>query len=109
MTDGFSGYYFPLALKGVMDGLAMASFVKMFRWPTALAALPVFLFLNGLTLVFHSLILPHLNAPEIAAMNCAGGLIICAATLVILEVRRVELANYLPALVVAPLLARWLL
>jgi uncharacterized membrane protein YqgA involved in biofilm formation len=27
---------------------------------------------------------------------------------VVLAVRRVELANYLPALVVAPLLARWL-
>jgi uncharacterized membrane protein YqgA involved in biofilm formation len=34
--------------------------------------------------------------------------VIGATALVVLAVRRVELANYLPALVVAPLLARWL-
>lgn len=109
VTDGLAGYFFPLALKGAMDGLAMTSFVKMFRWPVALAAVPVFLFLNGLALAVHTVALPHLAAPELAAVNCAAGLIICATTLVILEARRVELANYLPALVVAPLLAHWML
>jgi uncharacterized membrane protein YqgA involved in biofilm formation len=34
--------------------------------------------------------------------------VVCAATLVILESRRVELANYLPALAVAPILSRLL-
>jgi uncharacterized membrane protein YqgA involved in biofilm formation len=38
-------------------------------------------------------------------VGIAAGLITCAVSLVIFEVRRVELANYLPALVVAPLLA----
>ena len=36
-----------------------------------------------------------------------AGFIVCAMALVIFEVRRVELANYLPALAVAPLLL-WL-
>ena len=41
VADGLSGYFYLLAVKGVMDGLAMASFVKMFRWPAALSAVPV--------------------------------------------------------------------
>jgi uncharacterized membrane protein YqgA involved in biofilm formation len=110
VTDGLGGYYLPLVLKAVMDGLAMTSFVKMFRWPVALAALPVLIFQNGLAHGVHAFVLPWLAAPEwVQAINVAAGLNICAATLVILGVRRVELANYLPSLAVAPLMTKWLL
>jgi uncharacterized membrane protein YqgA involved in biofilm formation len=109
VMDGLGNYFFPLALKAVMDGLAMATFVKMFRWPAALAALPVFLWLNGLAYAAHALALSSLASPElIRAVNAAAGLLICAMTLVILEARRVELANYLPALFLAPVLNHWL-
>jgi hypothetical protein len=85
------------------------SFVKQFRWPVALAAVPVLLFLNGLALAVHAFARPWLEARGLVpAVNAAAGLVICATALVVLEVRRVELANYLPALVVAPLLGWWL-
>lgn len=110
VTDGLSGYYYPLVLKAVMDGLAMTSFVKLFRWPVALAALPVLIFQNGLAHGVHAFVLPWLTAPEwVQAINVVAGLNICAATLVILGVRRVELANYLPSLAVAPLVTKFLL
>lgn len=109
VTDGLGNYFLPLALKAVMDGMAMTTFVKMLRWPVALAAVPVFLFLNGLAVIIHLLVLPKLATPELVqAINAAAGLLICAMTLVILEVRRVELANYLPALFLAPILSRFL-
>jgi hypothetical protein len=105
VTDGLAGYFYPLALKAVMDGLAMATFVKMFRWPAALAAFPVFCLLYALSGAVHGMALPHLAAPGLLqAVNAAAGLIVCATTLVILGVRRVELANYLPALAISPLL-----
>ena len=107
VTDGLSEFFYPLALKAVMDGLATMSFVKIFRWPAALAAAPVFFFLNDIALAVHTFAQPWLDAHHARhAVNVAAGLIICATTLVVLEVRRVELANYLPALVVAPLLTR---
>lgn len=107
VTDGLDNYFYPLALKAVMDGLAMTSFVKMFRWPAALAAVPVFLLLNGVAYIVHGLVLPWLDSAVLVhSVNAAAGLVICAMTLVILEARRVELANYLPALVLAPILAR---
>ena len=109
VVDGLSDYFYVFAIKAVMDGLAMMSFVKLFRWPVALAALPVFGFLNGLTIGVHQFVLPMLATPDlIHSVNLAAGLITCATVLVILEVRRVELANYLPALGVAPLLTHWL-
>jgi uncharacterized membrane protein YqgA involved in biofilm formation len=106
VADGLSQYFYLLLVKAVMDGLAMLSFVKLFRWPVALAALPVFLFLNSLALSVQYGLAPWLAAHLVGHyVNLAAGLVTCSVSLVIFEVRRVELANYLPALAVAPLLA----
>jgi hypothetical protein len=108
VADAMSGYYYLLAVKAVMDGLAMASFVKTFRWPAAMSAIPVFALLGFVTLACQLYARPFLEARQlIDSVNAAAGLVACAITLVIFEVRRVELANFLPALAVAPLLA-WL-
>ena len=108
VMDGLENYWYLLLLKGVMDGLAMMSFVNLFRWPVALTALPVNLFFNALSLLVRLGLQPWMDAHGLTApVGVAAGLITCSVSLVILEVRRVELANYLPALAVAPLLAHW--
>jgi uncharacterized protein len=109
VADGLSGFFYLLLLKAVMDALAMVTFVKLFRWPAALAAFPVFLFLNGLTVALHFGLQPWLDARGLtASVNVAAGLVACIVPVVIFEVRRVELNSYLPAIVVAPLLMFWL-
>ncbi|HEX3857007.1 MAG TPA: DUF554 family protein [Verrucomicrobiae bacterium] len=108
VTDGLSGDFYLLAVKAFMDGLAMTGFMKMFGWPAALSAFPVYFFLAALTLVAQFYAKPFLDAHNlIDSVNVAGGFIACAVALVIFEIRKVELANYLPALAIAPLLA-WL-
>jgi uncharacterized membrane protein YqgA involved in biofilm formation len=109
VADGLSGYFYLLAVKGVMDGLAMTSFVKMFRWPAAMSAIPVFALLGVITLSCQLYARPFLEARQLLdSVNAAAGLAAWAVALVIFETRKVELANFLPALAVAPLLA-WLL
>ncbi len=109
VADGLDNYFYLLLLKGVMDGLAMMSFVKIFRWPVALSALPVFLFFNGLSLAVQLCALPWLDTLGLTGfVGAATGLVTCSVAVVIFEVRRVELANYLPALAIAPLLGHWL-
>jgi uncharacterized protein len=109
VSDGLTNYFYLLLVKAVMDGLAMASFVKMFRWPVALSAIPVFLFLNSLSLSVQLGALPWLTAMGVMNyVNLAAGFITCSVALVVLEVRRVEMANFLPGLLVAPLLGHWL-
>jgi uncharacterized membrane protein YqgA involved in biofilm formation len=91
-----------------MDGLAMTSFVKMFGWFSALSAFPVYVFLGAITLAVQFYAKPFFDSHNLVdSVNAAAGFIALAVALVILEVRKVELANYLPALLVAPLLA-WL-
>jgi uncharacterized protein len=107
--DSATGFIWLLAVKAVMDGLAMTGFVKVFGWPSALAAFPVFAFLSGITLACQFWARPWLESQELAgSVQAAAGFIACAIALMVFEVRRVELANFLPALVLAPLLA-WLL
>ena len=113
VTDGLSGYFWLLAVKAIMDAMAMTSFVKIFRWPAALSAFPVLVLLGGITLACRLYAAPFLESHSlhehslIQAVNAAAGLVACAVVLVIFEVRKVELANFLPGLVLAPLFA-WL-
>jgi uncharacterized protein len=104
VTDGLSGYFWLLAIKAVMDGLAMASFVKIFRWPAMLSAIPVFVLFGVLALATRLYLRPFLSSGDLTgSINAVNGLITCAVALVIFEVRKAELANYLPCLVLAPL------
>jgi hypothetical protein len=109
VTDGLSGYFYLLAVKAVMDGLATMGFVRSLGWPTALSAFSVWVFLGGITLACRLYAAPFLAGHDLVApVNAAAGFIACAVALVIFEVRKVELANFLPGLAIAPLLA-WLL
>jgi uncharacterized membrane protein YqgA involved in biofilm formation len=106
VTDGLSGYFFLLAIKAVMDGLAMAGLMKNFGWLPAMSAFPVFALLGLVTFVSRTYALPLLEPRGLLdPVNAAAGLITCAVALVIFDIRKVELANYLPALALAPLLA----
>lgn len=105
ITDSNSSYFYPLAIKGLMDGLAMMGFVVMFGFGALLSALPVFVFLGTITMVTHVYLEPLLARPIIEAIHAVGGLVICTVGVVIFEIRRVQLADYLPALIIAPLLA----
>jgi uncharacterized membrane protein YqgA involved in biofilm formation len=107
VTDGLSNYFYLLAVKAVMDALAMLDLVKVFRWPSALSAVPVFVFFSVISMAMQSYIKPLLTPHELDSINVAAGLLACIVTIVIFEVRKVELANFLPALVIAPLLTKW--
>jgi len=106
--SGGGGYLYPLGIKAVMDGLAMMGFVRMFGLGAVLSALPVFVFLSVLSLGTTVYFEPLLRTYSLTdSVNTTGGLLLTVMALVMFEVKRVELADYLPALAVAPLLT-WL-
>jgi uncharacterized membrane protein YqgA involved in biofilm formation len=112
VQDGLSGYFYPLAVKGVMDGLAAAGFALIFGWGAMLAALPVLAFQGTVTLFCLRMAGPFLEAHSVAhdltrSVNAAGGLLVFSVALVMLQLKKVELADYLPSLVWAPLVT-WL-
>lgn len=112
LQDGLHNFWYLLAVKAVMDGLAAQAFVPMLGRGILLAALPVVAWQGLLTLGARALVEAgwlSTFAPATAAFHLVCGFLAIAVAVVIFEVRKIELANYLPALVIAPLLARWLL
>jgi len=108
VADGLSGYYYLLGVKAIMDALAMTGFIRVFRWPAAMSAFPVLVFFSAVSLAIELCVKPALSPAGLDSINAVAGLLACIVTIVIFEVRKVELANFLPALVIAPLLTKWL-
>jgi uncharacterized membrane protein YqgA involved in biofilm formation len=106
VQDGLSAYFYPLAVKAVMDALASVGFVGMFGWGVVLAALPVLAFQGTITLLCAYWLKPLLAAHAlIDSVNAVGGLLVFCVALVILGLKKIEMADYLPSLVFAPLMA----
>jgi uncharacterized protein len=101
----------PLFLvKAVMDGLATMTFCATFGWGALVSAIPVLAF-QGLLIRCVQLLEPmfrHQPAPLIDSINATDGLLIFCVALIVLEVKKVRVAEYLPSLILAPLLMRWL-
>jgi hypothetical protein len=106
VQDGLSGYYYPLAVKAVMDGLATMGFISLFGWGVMIAALPVLVFQGTITLACAQYLRPFLETHSLVdPVNAAGGLLVCSVALVIFQLKRIELADYLPSLAFAPMIA----
>lgn len=110
IEDGLGkGIPFALLAKSAMDGVATLAMAPRFGWGVMLAVIPVVSMQGTVTLLARSFA-PLRDNPELhSAVSLTGGMMVMTIVLVILEVRKVPLADYLPALVVAPLLANWLL
>jgi uncharacterized membrane protein YqgA involved in biofilm formation len=107
IQDGLLGYWQPLAIKMVMDGLAAMGFVSVYGAGVILAAIPVIAYQGTITLVVHRLE-PVLRAHGLLDSESAvSGMLIFCVALVILELKKIQLADYLPSLAVAPVIT-WL-
>lgn len=104
VTEGLRAEPRILLLKAVMDGVAAMAMARTLGWGVGGAALPVIAYQGTLALVARGL-LPGLEATELVdTVSLTCGIVVLAVSLVILELKRIELANYLPGLVLAPLL-----
>jgi len=107
LHEGLWGAYKTLLIKSCMDGLATIAFARAFGAGVMLSAVPVLACQGTITLVAQALE-PFLREQALLdSVGAAAGMLIFAVALVILEIRKVALADYLPSLVFAPLLA-WL-
>jgi uncharacterized membrane protein YqgA involved in biofilm formation len=109
VSEALGGGPLVLGVKAVMEALAAMGFVAMFGWGVALSALPVFALQGTIALVVSHFALPFLSAHElVGAVNATAGLMVFSVSLLVFEVRRVEVADYLPSLIWAPLITYWI-
>jgi uncharacterized membrane protein YqgA involved in biofilm formation len=103
IQDGLSGDYTLLAIKSVLDGSVGFAFAAAMGMGVTFAALAVLIIQGTLTLGA-SLFQNVLTEPMITELTASGGVIILGSGLLMLDIKRLRLANFMPALIVAPLL-----
>lgn len=114
LNNGLSGDNTLLTLKAVMDGLAAIAFTGSYGIGVAFSAITVFFVQGGLSLLAGGLavvIVDPTTDPHVMLTTGIGGMMIIGLGFGLLEVAKIRVASFLPALVLGPLvvaIARWL-
>ena len=105
IQDGLTGDNATLVSKALLDGFAAIAFASTLGWGVGLSALTVLVVQGGLSLgagAFEDVLAEGSEA--LAALVSAGGILIIGISLKLLGLKDVKVGNYLPALVLAPVL-----
>jgi uncharacterized protein len=105
IQDGLTGDYEALATKALLDGFASIALAASLGPGVAFAAISILVIQGGLSLgagVFDEALAEDSEA--LAALTSAGGVLIIGISLKLLGLKDVRVGNFLPALVIAPLL-----
>lgn len=103
IQNGLTGDASLLAIKSVLDGFTAIALAATLGWGVLLTIPLILVYQGGLALgasVFSGL----LSELQLREMSAVGGLLIVGVGLKLLSIRDVKVADYLPAILVAPLL-----
>jgi uncharacterized protein len=106
LNNGLRGDDNLLALKSALDGFISIVFASTYGIGVGFSALPVALYQGSLSLLAGNLAqsLPDpANAPSVLIITGVGGLMLLGLGLNLLELAKVRVASFLPALAIAPL------
>lgn len=103
LQDGLTGDYQLLAIKSLLDGFVALTFAAGFGLGVAFSACTILIVQGSISLMAGHLD-QVLTEAMIAEMVAAGGLMVLGIGFVLLDLARIRVANYLPALIVAPVL-----
>ena len=104
ISDGLRGDYLTLSIKSVLDGIISVAFASTLGIGVAFSALPVFIYQGTI-----SLLAAQLNAIVTTSMmnemTATGGvLLIGIGFSSLLEIKKIRVGNFLPALAIAPII-----
>jgi uncharacterized membrane protein YqgA involved in biofilm formation len=100
---GLSSGYQQLAIKSALDGFAAMAFAASLGIGVMFSVITVLVIQGGLALV-GSLAGEFMTDPMINEMTAVGGLILIGLAMVLLDLKKPRMANFLPGLIIAPLL-----
>jgi len=105
INDGLSGDYHLLAVKSVLDGVTAIALTASLGIGVVFSVFTVIIIQGGFT-VFAGYASAFFSEQIINETSAAGGIIIIGLGLVILEIKKIPVANFLPALIVIPVIMK---
>ena len=104
IQDGLVGDYQLLAIKAIMDGFASFAFASTLGVGVIFSALSVGVYQGGITL-FAAQLQGVMTPAMTAEMTATGGILLLGlAVSSLLEIKKIRVGNFLPALVISPLI-----
>lgn len=103
IQNGLTGDAGLLTIKSVLDGFTAIALAATLGWGVLLTVIVILLYQGGLALGASALS-GVLTAAQLVEMSAVGGLLILGVGLKLLSIRDVKVADYLPAILVAPIL-----
>ncbi len=104
ISDGLRGDSLTLSIKSVLDGFITIAFSSTLGIGVLFSVIPVFVYQGGISLLAHQLS-TVLSDQMINEMTSTGGILLMGLSISsLLEIKKIRVANFLPALAIAPLI-----
>jgi len=104
IQDGLSGNYSILATKAVLDGFAALAFTSTMGVGVMFSVIVIVVYQGGISLLAAQLN-QVITAPMMTELTATGGIILVGIAISnLLEIKRIRMGNFLPALIVAPII-----
>ena len=104
IQDGLTGDYKLLAIKSVLDGFAALAFASSLGVGVLFSSIMILLYQGSISLLaaqLNSIVTPAMTAE----MTATGGVLLLGIAISsLLELKKIRVGNFLPALVIAPLI-----
>ena len=103
INEGLGNGADQLLLKSALDGFASIAFAASFGWGVGFSVISLVVIQGGLTVLGVALgsFVPDAH---LSALTATGGLVLLGVAFRLLDIKQVKVADFLPALLVAPLL-----
>jgi hypothetical protein len=99
LESGLADNHQTLYAKSILDGIASVIFASSLGWGVLFSAIPVLIYQGALTLSA-SVMKPFLTPLVVDQMSAVGGLLILAIGINLLELKKINVGNMLPAIFV---------
>lgn len=97
LESGINGNHEILYTKAVMDGVISIIFASSLGMGVAFSAASVFIYQGAITLL-SNYIAPFLGSNVVTEMSATGGILLICLALNIMEIKKIRVANMLPAM-----------
>ncbi len=102
IQDGLTGDYGLLGIKSTLDGFAALAFAASLGIGVGFSVITILVLQGGIALLA-GLLQGVFTPPMLAVLSATGALLIIGIGLTLLDLKKIRLANFLPALILSPI------
>jgi uncharacterized membrane protein YqgA involved in biofilm formation len=103
IQDGLTGDFSLLAIKSTLDGFAALAFAASLGIGVGFSIITIIVFQGGISLLAGAA-QSIFTSPMLAVLSATGAIMIIGIGITLLDLKKIRLANFLPALVVGPVI-----